>query len=73
MNKNPPLLPMIIICRFERICGTFRGGGKKNTMSLMTLSQFVEEKKKKKNVSKKKLNLKNNNDHGVDVNIILVT
>jgi hypothetical protein len=29
-KKNPPLLPTIIICRFEKSCGTFRGGGGKN-------------------------------------------
>jgi hypothetical protein len=35
-KKNPPLLPMIIICRFERNYGTFKGGGGKNPMSLTT-------------------------------------
>jgi hypothetical protein len=31
-KKNPPLLPMRIINRFERIFCTFRGGGRKNPM-----------------------------------------
>jgi hypothetical protein len=26
-EKKNPLLPMIVICRFERSCGTFKGGG----------------------------------------------
>ncbi len=37
-EKKPPLLPTIIICRFERNCGTFRGGGGKNLMLLTTLN-----------------------------------
>jgi hypothetical protein len=40
-TKIPPLLPMIVIDRFERSCGTFRGGGGKNLLSSMTLGQFV--------------------------------
>jgi hypothetical protein len=37
-TKIPPLLPMIVINRFERSCVTFRGGGRKNLLSSTTLS-----------------------------------
>jgi lambda repressor-like predicted transcriptional regulator len=43
-KKKTPLLPTIIICRFEKRCGTFRGKGRKNPMSLTTLSQFAQKK-----------------------------
>ncbi len=45
-KKKTPLLPTIIICRFEKRCGTFRGEGGKNPTSLTTLSQFAQKKKK---------------------------
>jgi hypothetical protein len=37
MKKIPPLLPTIIICRFEKVVAPFKGGGGKNLMSLTTL------------------------------------
>jgi hypothetical protein len=46
-EKKPPLLPTIIINRFEKSCGTFKGGKGKNPLSLMTLSQFAQKKTKK--------------------------
>jgi hypothetical protein len=53
------LLPTTLINRFEGSCGTFRGGGGKNLMSLTTLGQFdKKKKKKKKNKKKKKKNFK---------------
>jgi hypothetical protein len=63
MKKKLPLLPMIVINRFERSCGTFRGGGGKNPLLSMTLGQFAQNKTKQKT---------KNNDHGVDVNILIV-
>jgi len=44
MKKKTPLLPTIIICRFEKRCGTSGGEGGKNPMSLTTLSQFARKK-----------------------------
>ncbi len=41
-KKKPPLLPMIIINRFEKSCGTLRGKEGKNSLSSMTLGQFVK-------------------------------
>ncbi len=35
---------MIVIHRFERSCGTFKGGGGKNLVSSMTLGQFAQKK-----------------------------
>jgi hypothetical protein len=71
MKKKTLLLLTTIIGRFERSCGTFGGGGGKNLLSSMTL--FISLPKGKKN---KKLVFifysKNNNDHGVDVSIIMV-
>jgi hypothetical protein len=66
-KTNPPLLPTLIN-RFKRNCGTFRGGGGKNPLSSMTLGQFAQ--KQFKNIYF--LFLKNNNDHGVGVNIIII-
>ncbi len=63
-KKNPPLWPTIIICRFERSCGTFRGGGGKNLVLLTIVSQFAQ---------KYYIYIYNNNDHGVDVSIVMVT
>jgi hypothetical protein len=37
MKKKTPLWPMIVINRFERNCGTFRGKGRKNPLSSTTL------------------------------------
>jgi hypothetical protein len=65
---------MTLINRFERSCGTFRKRGGKNLVSLTTLGQF-DQKKKKKTKKKQTLKnkfLKNNNDHGVDVSIIMI-
>jgi hypothetical protein len=36
-KKKISLLPMAVINRFERSCGTFKGGGGKNPLLLMTL------------------------------------
>jgi len=36
-KKNPTLLPTIIIYRFERNCGTFKGGGGKNGTIWVTM------------------------------------
>jgi hypothetical protein len=36
LKKKTPLLPATIINRFERSYGTFKGGGGKNLLSLMT-------------------------------------
>jgi len=47
-EKKLPLLPMIVINRFERSCGTFRGGGGKNPLLSMTLGQFAQNKTKQK-------------------------
>jgi hypothetical protein len=37
-EKKTPLLPMIVINKFEKIYGTFRGGGEKNPLLSMTLN-----------------------------------
>jgi hypothetical protein len=64
---------MSFINMFERNCGTFRRGGGKNPLSLMTLGQFVQNPKKKKQNKKLYLNFKKKqNDHGVVVTIIIV-
>jgi hypothetical protein len=62
-KKKNPLLPMVVINRFERSCGTFKRGKGRNPMSLMTLGKFARGKINK---------TIHNNDHGVDVNIIMV-
>jgi hypothetical protein len=49
MKKKPLLLPTIILCRFERRCGTFRGEGGKNPMSLTTLISLPKKKFKNNN------------------------
>jgi len=54
-----------IINRFEGNCGTF-GKGKRNPMSSMTLGQFGPPKKTTL------LFFFKPNDHGVDVNMIIV-
>jgi hypothetical protein len=36
-ERKNPLLPAIVIHRFEKSCGTFKGGGGKNPMLSMTL------------------------------------
>jgi hypothetical protein len=41
-EKKNPLLPMTIINRFEKSCGTFRRREGKNSSSSMTLGQFVK-------------------------------
>jgi hypothetical protein len=56
-EKKPPLLAKTIINRFERSCGTFKGGKGKNPLSLTTLNQFARKKIKNKklyNLKKKK-------------------
>jgi len=45
MSKKNPLLSMIVINKFEKICGTFWGRGGKNPMLSMTLGQFAWKKK----------------------------
>jgi hypothetical protein len=46
-EKKNSLLPMILINRFERICGTFRRRGGKNPLSSMTLDQIGPPPQKK--------------------------
>jgi hypothetical protein len=36
-EKKNPLLPIIVIRRFERSCGTFKGGGGKSLVLSMIL------------------------------------
>jgi hypothetical protein len=43
MEKKTPLL--LVINNFERSCDTFRGGGRKNTLLSITLSQFAQNNK----------------------------
>ncbi len=50
---------------FDKSCGTF-GEGKKNLVLSMTLGQLVYQ------ISKYNLKLIINNDHGVDVNMIII-
>ncbi len=57
---------MIVIRRFERSCGTFKGGGGKNLVLSMTLGQFAPKKVLNLKIIKKK------NDYGVDVSIVMV-
>jgi hypothetical protein len=45
MKKKTSLLPMTLINRFEKSCGTFRRGGGKNILSSMTLGQFARNQK----------------------------
>jgi hypothetical protein len=45
MKRKTSLLPMTLINRFEKICGTFRRGGEKNILSSMTLGQFTRNQK----------------------------
>jgi len=40
-KTKPPLLPMTFVNRFEKSCGTFKGGEGKNSLSSTTLGQFV--------------------------------
>jgi hypothetical protein len=40
-RKKTPLLPMTIINRLERSCGTFKRGEGKTLLFSMTLGQFV--------------------------------
>ncbi len=44
-ERKNPLLPAIVIHRFEKSCGTFKGGGGKNPMLSMTLGQFARKNK----------------------------
>jgi hypothetical protein len=62
-KKNPPLLSMTLINKFERSCATF-GEGKKNPLSSTTLGQFAPLNKNN--------NININNHHGVDVSMILL-
>jgi hypothetical protein len=41
-KNKPPLLPMIVINRFEKSCGTFKGKERKNSLSSTTLGQLVK-------------------------------
>ncbi len=50
---------------FDKSCGTF-AEGKKNLVLSMTLGQLVYQ------ISKYNLKLIINNDHGVDVNMIII-
>jgi hypothetical protein len=45
-KKKTPLLPMTIINRFEKSCGTFKGGGRANPLR-STLIQLICLQKKK--------------------------
>jgi hypothetical protein len=42
-ERKNPLLPTIVIRRFEKSCGTFKGGGGKNLLLSMTLGQFARK------------------------------
>jgi hypothetical protein len=67
-GKKNSLLLMTLINRFERSCGTFRGGGGKNPLSSTTLGSACS----KKIIFKfKKIYIYIHNDHGVDVTIIM--
>jgi hypothetical protein len=46
IKKKTPLLPMEVINRFERSCGTFKGGKGRNPLSSVTLGKFVRGKMK---------------------------
>jgi len=59
MKKEPPLLPTIFINRFERSCGTFRGGEEKTHCHQRHWGNLPKKKKKPSFL------IKNNNDHGV--------
>ncbi len=65
-KKKISLLPTIVINRLERNCEIFKRWGGKNPSSSTTLGQFAQKKKYIFNLKK------TNNDHGVDVSIILV-
>jgi hypothetical protein len=65
--KNAPFLPTTFINRFKRSCDTFGWGvGGKEPLSSTTLGQFAWEK------NLYFIYLKNNNDHGLDVSIIII-
>ncbi len=44
-EKKLPLLPTIVINRFEKSCGTFRRGGGKNSLWLMKVNQLENKNK----------------------------
>jgi hypothetical protein len=67
MKKNPPLLSIMLINSFDGSCGTF-GEGKKKPKSSMTMGQFVP----KSNNNQFLFLFSPNNNHGVDVNMIIV-
>jgi hypothetical protein len=67
-GRKNPLSSTTFINRLERSCGTFKGGGRKNPLSSMTLGQFAQ----KHLINHLFTYFKKNNDHGVDVNIIIV-
>jgi hypothetical protein len=58
---------MVVINKFERSCGTFKGGGWKNPLS-STICLDINLLKKNNNNN----NNNNNSDHGVDVNIVMI-
>jgi hypothetical protein len=58
--KKTPLLPMTTKNRFERSCSTFRERGRKDPLLSTTLGYFAR-------IFKLIIN-----DHGLDVNIIMV-
>jgi hypothetical protein len=41
IKTKPPLLPMIVINRFKRSYGTFKGRGGKNPLFSTTLGKFA--------------------------------
>jgi hypothetical protein len=43
MKKKTLLLLTTVINRFERTCGTIRGGGGENPLSSTTLGQFAQK------------------------------
>jgi len=61
---------MTFINRFKKSYGTFRRGGGKNILSSMTLGQFAQNQKKE--FLKNLIFIKNKNDHGVVVSIIII-
>jgi hypothetical protein len=69
MKKKTPLLSTIVINSFEKKISTFRRRGGKNPLLSTTLCQFAHYLKIKIIIY---IYFKTNNDHGVDVSIMMV-
>jgi hypothetical protein len=65
--KKTPLLSTTLINKFERSCGTFKERGGKQPIVINDIRLVCL----RKNI-KIQILIKNNNDHGVDVNIIVI-